>query len=62
MTSNSHDVAEWFGISIVPRHRYVSAGRTAMVTENRQSSYPLSLPIDMARQTTEKEAEDQTGG
>jgi hypothetical protein len=33
MTSDPHDVVEWFGISIVPRHRYVPAGRTVMVTE-----------------------------
>jgi hypothetical protein len=62
MTSDPHDVVDWFGISIVPRHRYVPAGRTAMVTENRQSSYPLSLPAEMAWQAIEKEAEDQTGG
>jgi hypothetical protein len=61
MTSDPHYVAGRLAISIVPRHRYVPAGRTAMVTENRQSSIPPSPPADMARQTTE-EAEDQTGG
>jgi hypothetical protein len=62
MTSDPHYVAGRLAISIVPRHRYVPAGRTAMVTENRQSSYPLSPPAETARQTTEKEAQDQTGG
>jgi hypothetical protein len=47
MTSDAHDDAGRFGISIVPRHRYVPAGRTAMVTETG---------------TTEKEVEDQTSG
>ena len=62
MTSNSHDVTEWLGIPVAPRCRYTSDGRTAMVTNNRQSSYPLSLPIDMARRTTEMAPGDQTGG
>jgi hypothetical protein len=62
MTSDPYDVAGRFGISIVPRHRYVPAGRTAMVTEtgSRHTLYPcLSIwrggPL-------KKEAEDQTGG
>ena len=62
MTSYTHDVADQFGIPIVPRHRYVSADRTAMVTENTLSSYPLSLPAEMAWQAIEKEAQDQNGG
>jgi hypothetical protein len=62
MTSDAHDGAGRFGISIVPRHRYVPAGRTAMVTETGSRHNPLSPLAEMARQTTEKEAEDQSGG
>jgi hypothetical protein len=44
-------------IPVVPRHRYVSAGRTAMVANNRQSSYPLSLLIDTAPRIIENGVE-----
>jgi hypothetical protein len=60
MTSNSHDVTEWLGIPVAPRCRYVSDGRTAMVANNRQSSYPLSLLVETAQRITENGGREST--